>query len=76
MPRRILANRTLGWVGAISYGIFLWHLPILFELGDLQASGWLPGDPFLVLSAATIAITTVCAAASYYAIERRLMRLK
>lgn len=76
LPRRILANRTLGWLGIISYGMFLWHLPILYKLRDAGATELIPDRPFLALTLATLAITTVCAAASYYGLERPLMRLK
>jgi len=74
VPGRVLGNRVLGWLGLVSYGIFLWHLPVMFYLADHGANTWLPGNPWVSLTAATLAVTVALAAASYYAVERPLMR--
>ena len=29
LPRRILGNRFLAWFGLVSYGVFLWHQPLM-----------------------------------------------
>lgn len=76
LPGRLLANPVLGWLGRISYGIFLWHYPILHGLMESGARAWWPGMAFPVLLIATLAITLVCATLSYYLLERPLMRLK
>lgn len=73
-PHRLLAHRLLGWLGLVSYGIFLWHFPILLALVDLGVVGWWPAMGYPVLVAATLAVTLPCAALSYYALERPLMR--
>jgi peptidoglycan/LPS O-acetylase OafA/YrhL len=75
-PRRVLANRRLAWVGLISYGVFLWHLPIAVKLSGKGAADWLPIGGFLSLSVLTAAIAIACAAASYYLLERPVLRLK
>lgn len=74
--RRVLAHPLLGWLGLISYGIFLWQFPVLIFLLDHTdvLSIW-PGHAFPVLTVTTFAGTIVCAAASYYALERPLQRL-
>jgi peptidoglycan/LPS O-acetylase OafA/YrhL len=72
--QRVLANPVLVWLGRISYGIFLWHYPILLGLGKAGASTWWPGMTFPVLLIGTLAITLVCSALSYYLLERPLMR--
>ena len=59
----------MAWLGLISYGIFLWHYAIALRLRDADL------DPSLVLIA-TLAIAIPCAAASYYLVERPLLRLK
>ena len=73
-PRRLLAGRVLTWLGAISYGIFLWHFPILLGLVDIGVLSWWPGAAYPVLIATTLAVTIPCAAVSYYALERPVMR--
>jgi len=39
LPRRILAAAPIAWLGLVSYGLFLWHLPIAQLLA-------LSADPF------------------------------
>jgi peptidoglycan/LPS O-acetylase OafA/YrhL len=72
LPRVILRNRVLAWLGLISYGIFLWHHPIVGELSERDWGDW----RFLGMTLATFAIATACAAASYYVLERPLLRFK
>jgi peptidoglycan/LPS O-acetylase OafA/YrhL len=69
-PRRVLSWGWLRWLGEISYGIYLWHLPLLLWL-------YREGVHFPpALLAATLAWTIVCASASYYLVERPLLRFK
>ncbi len=71
-PRRILANRLLAWFGLVSYGIYLWHQPVLGKLAE-----WgVPAHGTVVLFAATLGLATLCAAGSYYGLERRVLRFK
>jgi peptidoglycan/LPS O-acetylase OafA/YrhL len=71
LPRRLLAYPVVAWLGLISYGIFLWHYVIALRLRAAGADL----DPGLILIA-TLGITIPCAAASYYLVERPLLRLK
>jgi peptidoglycan/LPS O-acetylase OafA/YrhL len=71
LPRRILANRVLAWIGLISYGVFLWHFAIASKVG--------PGGadlPFLLGMIVIPLISIPIAAASYYLLERPILRLK
>jgi peptidoglycan/LPS O-acetylase OafA/YrhL len=69
LTRRALGHRWMIWLGLISYGIFLWQIPVLvFVFDDLEVQGFLP------LTVLTLIGTIMCAAASYYALERPLMR--
>lgn len=71
VPRRVLAHPVMAWLGLVSYGIFLWHYVIALKLGRDGA-----GLSFVGVLAGTLAISIGCAAASYYLIERPLLRLK
>jgi peptidoglycan/LPS O-acetylase OafA/YrhL len=75
-PRRILRWPPLAWLGLVSYGVFLWQGGWVLGLWEHGANEWVPSAPFLVLTLATLAGTVVCAAASYYLVERPLMRWK
>lgn len=71
LPRRALANPLIAWLGLVSYGFYLWHVTIAYYLGFGGAEGG-----FGIVLLLTVAISLPLAAASYYLLERPLMRLK
>lgn len=71
LPRKILATRWLVWLGLISYGFYLWQVTIGIELGFGNAQG-----SYLPVLIGTVLLTLPLATASYYLIERPLMRWK
>ena len=71
--RAFLRHPIPTWLGVVSYGIFLWQFPVLVAALDLGVDGWWPAHPFPVVAAVTFAGTVVCAAISYYLLERPLM---
>jgi peptidoglycan/LPS O-acetylase OafA/YrhL len=74
-PRRLLALPTLAWLGLVSYGIYLWQqlAPTLHDhgVGDRPTTA-----AFVALLSATFAVSVACAALSYYAVERPILRFK
>jgi len=73
--RRFLASRTLAWIGAVSYGVFLWHQPLMVALDARGASRGIPGWPILALLLASLPLTFACAWLSYRLIERPALGL-
>lgn len=71
--KSVLSGELARWLGAISYGVFLWH-PLIIEL-VLLARGWggMKGDPLGTL-AITLVGALVLGSLSYYAIERPIQR--
>jgi peptidoglycan/LPS O-acetylase OafA/YrhL len=68
---KLLAFPVIDWIGSrLSYGLYLWHLPVFYIIGS--PAGWHPLAVQLVRFAAAFAL----ALASYYAIERPVLRLK
>ena len=72
--RRFLRHPIPTWLGLISYGIFLWQFPVLITVLDAGVADWWPALQFPVVALTTLAGTIVCAAISFYALERPLMR--
>ena len=68
---RVLAWTPVRAVGRISYGLYLWHLPLFLVL-DEQRTG-LSFWPLLVLR---FAATFAAATASFLLVERPALRLK
>ncbi len=74
LVRRVLAWPVLGWLGLVSYGIYLWHDAVL---GRLSAWGW--GDYTLVhpsvwWASGALAGAAGLAAVSWYGLEQPLLR--
>jgi peptidoglycan/LPS O-acetylase OafA/YrhL len=69
-PATLLALAPVAWLGTISYGIFLWHYPLA-----RWTLSWIPDNARLFAVVASL-LTFACAAVSWYAIEKPLMRLR
>jgi peptidoglycan/LPS O-acetylase OafA/YrhL len=69
---RVLSLRPLVWIGARSYGMYLFHIPIFVVVGASS-----PGNqPGRVQAPIEIALTFLAAAASYSWIESYFLRRK
>jgi peptidoglycan/LPS O-acetylase OafA/YrhL len=69
--RRLLERRPLAYMGKISYGIYLWHLPLYRVIARVGAH-----EPPAVLIALKLSTTVLVAALSYHLVERRFLALK
>ena len=68
---RFFRLRPMVWIGKLSYGLYLWHLPVFVAVHQ-HLTGVLP--PVQVVVA--LAITFSGASISYYFVERPFLRLK
>jgi peptidoglycan/LPS O-acetylase OafA/YrhL len=64
----VFNNPAAVYLGQISYGLYLWHFPIIFMVGDKFGSRW-------ISTVAVIVATVIVASASYFFLERPLIRL-
>lgn len=72
--RAALRSRVAVLLGEVSYGVFLWHLPILVLL-QRQLDLELFDFPFLPVLVAVLVLTLVVATLSWVLVERPLLRL-
>ena len=72
---RVLAFRPLLWLGTVSYGLYLYHVTLMAWLVDHHGTSLGP-SPWLSLAVVSLAVTAVAAAASWYLLEERALRLK
>jgi peptidoglycan/LPS O-acetylase OafA/YrhL len=68
---RVLSMPPLHFLGTISYGIYLWHWPIVVYM-----TGARTGLATAPLDVARVGATLVLATASYYLVERPIRRMK
>ena len=66
---KLLAWRPLVWLGAVSYGVYLWHWPVFLVLNG-ERTGWTG----LALFAGRCIVTVVLAAVSWWLIEQPVRR--
>lgn len=68
---RPLACRPMVFVGRISYGLYLYHLPVYYMVEHV-----IPEETLVIRLTYKVVISVAVAAASYYLMERRFLRLK
>jgi peptidoglycan/LPS O-acetylase OafA/YrhL len=67
----LLSLRPIRWVGAISYGLYLWHWPVTIAIseGRTRIGGW-------ELAGIRLAVTFALATVSYYLVEMPVRQRK
>ena len=70
--RTLLQHRVARWLGTVSFGVFLWHLPVFSALYAVTGLDYFKGG-FLPLLIVGVPITLALAAASWYGVERPLV---
>lgn len=73
-PVAFLSSPPMVWLGTISYGIYLWHKPLLDMLAGTSAADSVPAGSAPGLIIATVAGSVVLGAASWYLVERPAQR--
>jgi peptidoglycan/LPS O-acetylase OafA/YrhL len=87
LPRRLLRAAPVAWLGLVSYGLFLWHLPVVellalpadpghFSASGLNLVGHIHRFSTIVLLLLSLAVSATLAAASYYLVELPFLRRK
>lgn len=73
--KALLDLAPVRWIGQLSYGVYIYHLPALNLVGRyMQRVGLTVKEHWLILLAAALALTLVAAAVSYYLLERPVLR--
>jgi peptidoglycan/LPS O-acetylase OafA/YrhL len=66
-----LASRPMVFVGKISYGVYLLHLPVYFAVEKV-----IPDAPLVVRLGWKVSVSLALATMSYYWVEKRFLKLK
>ena len=73
--RRFLTSWPLASLGVISYGIYLWHLDLIYQF--MSWTGYVTGAvPYWILIGGVTGMTIVAASISYFGLERPVLRIK
>jgi peptidoglycan/LPS O-acetylase OafA/YrhL len=69
----VLRLRVLAWVGLISYGFYLYHTIVIDQLNEVAKDAGVSAR-YAFVAICSFVVTLACASASYYVLERPIMR--
>lgn len=75
LPRAILDTRLFTYLGTVSYGIYLYHLPIQHVVARYM-NAWCGLDPashWIIFASISFLVTLITASISYWGVERRFL---
>jgi peptidoglycan/LPS O-acetylase OafA/YrhL len=67
---RVLSWKPLVAIGIVSYGVYLWHFPVMVSIDKLYGLESFPA------AVAALVITAILVTASYFLLEKPFLRLK
>jgi len=74
--KALLELSPVRWLGQVSYGVYIFHLPVLNVVGrTMRSAGLEVKEHWLILFIAALTVTLAVAAISYYLVERPIFRL-
>jgi peptidoglycan/LPS O-acetylase OafA/YrhL len=73
---RLLDSRIAVAIGTVSYGVFLWHYVWIGQLYSWGVFDWMRSARTISVFVITLALTFACAIASWFVVEKPLLRLK
>ncbi len=75
LGRAVFDNPVLRGIGTVSYGVYIYHLPVQHVTARLMKGlAWNPGEHWLVFAAGSFAVTLLVATLSYVLLERPILR--
>lgn len=73
--KALLELPPVRWIGYVSYGVYIFHLPVLNVVGrTMRSAGLDTKEHWLILLVAALTLTLAVAAISYYLVERPILR--
>ena len=75
LAQKLFSNRTIVFLGVISYSLYLWHFVVI---KGVQQSGWISADGYVLpyLTLLCVPLIVAISVVSYWFIERPFLRIR